>query len=98
MPNVTAIGYAGKILRVDLSGQKTGSDELDEKTVEKWVGGVGFGAKYLYEEVSPGVQWDDPENRLVWTTGPLAGTGVAGWPWRNPGRWRLFRWGRHGRW
>jgi len=78
MPDVTAIGYAGKILRVDLSGQKIGSDGLDRKTVEKWVGGVGFGAKYLYEEVLPGTQWDDPENRLVWTSGPLAGTGVAG--------------------
>ena len=78
MLDLTTIGYTGKILRVDLSGQKIGLDELDQKTVEKWVGGVGFGAKYLYEEVSPGVQWDDPENRLVWTTGPLAGTGVAG--------------------
>jgi len=38
MQDVTAIGYAGKILRVDLSGQKIGSDELDQKTVEKWVG------------------------------------------------------------
>jgi aldehyde:ferredoxin oxidoreductase len=78
MPDLTTIGYAGKILRVDLSDQKIGSDELDQKTVEKWVGGVGFGAKYLYDEVPPGVQWDDPENRLVWTSGPMAGTGVAG--------------------
>jgi aldehyde:ferredoxin oxidoreductase len=39
---------------------------------------VGLGAKYLYEEVQPGVGWDHPDNRLIWTTGPLAGTDVAG--------------------
>jgi len=78
MADIKAMGYVGKILRVDLSNTGIGTDDLDLKTVEKWVGGVGFGAKYLFEEVPPGVEWDDPENRLVWTTGPLAGTGVAG--------------------
>ena len=71
-------GYTGKILRVDLSQNRIWVETLDEKTLRKWVGGVGLGAKYLYEEVSPGVQWSDPENRLIWTTGPLAGSGVLG--------------------
>ncbi|MEW6671275.1 MAG: aldehyde ferredoxin oxidoreductase C-terminal domain-containing protein [Thermodesulfobacteriota bacterium] len=78
MADVTKIGYAGKILRVNLSEEKTWTEDLDEATVRKWVGGAGLGAKYLYEEVPPGVKWSDPENRLIWTTGPLAGTGVAG--------------------
>ena len=42
------------------------------------MGGVGIGTKYLFEEVPPGVDWSDPQNRLIWTTGPLAGTVVAG--------------------
>ena len=71
-------GYTGKILRVDLSQNRIWVETLDEKTLRKWVGGVGLGAKYLYEEVPPGVQWSDPENRLIWTTGPLAGSGVMG--------------------
>ncbi|MBW2154893.1 MAG: hypothetical protein JRH18_24955 [Deltaproteobacteria bacterium] len=78
MTELTKIGYAGKVLRVDLTEGKTWSEELDEATVKKWVGGIGLGAKYLYEEVPPGVQWSDPQNRLIWTTGPLAGTDVAG--------------------
>ena len=78
MTDLTTIGYAGKILRVDLSSGKTWTEDLDELTIRKWVGGVGLGTKYLYEEVPPGVEWDDPENRLIWTTGPLAGTGVDG--------------------
>ena len=78
MTEITKIGYAGKILRVDLTGSKIWAEELDMPTVKKWLGGVGLGAKYLYQEVVPGVKWSDPENRLIWTTGPLAGTGVAG--------------------
>jgi len=71
-------GYAGNILRVDLSSGRRWGEDLDERMVKKWVGGVGVGAAYLYDEVSPGVEWSDPENRLIWTTGPLAGSGVFG--------------------
>jgi aldehyde:ferredoxin oxidoreductase len=71
-------GYLGKLLRVDLSLKETSIEELGRSFVEKWVGGVGFGAKYLYDEVPVGVGWSDPENRLIWTSGPLAGSGVYG--------------------
>ncbi|MGQ9676005.1 MAG: aldehyde ferredoxin oxidoreductase family protein [Chloroflexota bacterium] len=71
-------GFVGRILRVDLTEGKTSVEELDEATLKKWVGGAGLGAKYLYDEVPPGVKWSDPENRLIWTTGPLAGSGVSG--------------------
>lgn len=71
-------GYLGKILRVDLSEGRSWTEELDETTLKTWVGGVGLGAKYLYDEVPPGVEWSDPENRLIWATGPLAGSGYSG--------------------
>ncbi len=71
-------GYTGKILRVDLSKGTVSIEELDQAFIEKWVGGVGFGAKYLYDEVPPGVEWSDPENRMIWASGPLAGSGVYG--------------------
>ena len=78
MTELTGIGYSGNILRVDLTGEKIRQEPLDEATVKKWVGGVGLGTKYLYDEVPPGVKWSDPQNRLIWTAGPLAGTGVDG--------------------
>ncbi len=71
-------GYAGKILRVDLTNERISEEVLDEATLRKWVGGVGFGAKYLYDEVSPRVQWKDPENLLIIASGPLGGTKVGG--------------------
>jgi aldehyde:ferredoxin oxidoreductase len=43
-----------------------------------YIGGVGLGAKILWEEVPPEVTWDHPDNRLVMATGPLAGLPVWG--------------------
>ena len=71
-------GWAGKILRVDLTEARTWTEDIEIDTAKKWVGGVGLAAKYIFEEVPPGVEWNDPENRLIINTGPLAGTGVAG--------------------
>ena len=61
-------GYLGRILRVDLSAGETSVMELDRSTIEKWVGGVGFGAKYLYEEVPTGIEWSDSKNVMIVTT------------------------------
>jgi aldehyde:ferredoxin oxidoreductase len=78
MPDLNVGGYVGRILRVDLAQKRSWVESLDEKTLQKWVGGAGLGVKYLYAEVPPAVQWYDPKNRLIWTTGPLAGSGVMG--------------------
>jgi aldehyde:ferredoxin oxidoreductase len=71
-------GYVGRVLRVDLSNSRTAVEELNRSFIEKWVGGVGFGAKYLWDEVPAGVKWSDPGNSLIWSPGPLAGSGVYG--------------------
>jgi aldehyde:ferredoxin oxidoreductase len=71
-------GYMGKILRVDLSNENTITENFDEKTYRKYIGGVGIGIKILYDEVPPGTSWSDPENRLILATGPLNGTTVPG--------------------
>lgn len=71
-------GYAGKLLRVDLSKEQITEEKLDEATARKYLGGTGIGAKYLYEEVPAGVEWSDEGNRLIMATGPLGGTRVGG--------------------
>ena len=71
-------GYAGKLLRVDLSREQITEEIIDEETARKYIGGTGIGAKYLYEEVPPGVEWSDEANRIIIATGPLGGTAVGG--------------------
>lgn len=73
-----AYGYNGRILRVDLTNGKMVSESLDEATLRKHVGGASLGIKFLYDEVPPGIEWDDPENRLFIGSGPLGGTRIEG--------------------
>jgi aldehyde:ferredoxin oxidoreductase len=78
MPSDPLGGYTGTILRVDLSAKKVSSEKWDAKTMADYVGGTGLGAKILYQEVPPGIEWNDPENRLIFASGPLAGTAING--------------------
>jgi aldehyde:ferredoxin oxidoreductase len=71
-------GYTGNVLRVDLTAGTTSIERSSERFIETWVGGVGFGARILHDQVPPGVAWDAPENRMVWSAGPLGGSGVYG--------------------
>ncbi len=71
-------GYRLNILRVNLTTGTSRMEEIDDETARKYVGGTGLGAKYLYEEVPARVKWSDPENIMMWFTGPLAGTRVSG--------------------
>ncbi|MFC1949765.1 aldehyde ferredoxin oxidoreductase family protein [Chloroflexota bacterium] len=71
-------GYNGQILRVDLTRQQITEEELDQETARKYFGGTGLGISILYKEVPPGVQWSDPENRIIFASGPLGGTRVMG--------------------
>jgi len=70
--------YTLKMLRVDLSRNQVTAEEIDADVARLTVGGTGIEARLLYNEVPPGIEWSDAENRLMWFTGPLAGTRVAG--------------------
>ncbi|MBI2958070.1 MAG: hypothetical protein HYY32_04420 [Chloroflexi bacterium] len=74
----TLYGYAGKLLRVDLSSGALTDEPIDPQTARKFVGGTGIGTKVLYDEVPPGVEWSDAENRLIIASGPLGGTSYHG--------------------
>ena len=71
-------GYAGKLLRVNLTDGTFKDETFDESTLRKYVGGAALGVKILYEEVSPDVEWSDPENKLIMASGPLGGTPFPG--------------------
>ncbi len=66
-------GWVGKILRVDLTEGKTYEMPTSDY-LPKFLGGRGLGAKICWDEVPPEVGAFDPDNRLVFATGPLQGT------------------------
>ena len=67
------LGYGGKILRVNLSNGKISSEPLPDKLARDYLGGRGFAAKILYDELKPGIDPLGPENKLVVASGPMSG-------------------------
>ena len=78
MDSTQLYGYAGRLLRIDLSEGKVRIEETQPEMLRKFLGGVGYGAKLLYDEVPAGIDPLSSENKLVFTTGPLTGTGAPG--------------------
>jgi len=75
-------GYAGDILRVNLSDGNV--DRLPTQVyADLFLGGRGIAAKIYWDEVSPSIHAFDPENRLIFMTGPVAGVpGFGGSRWQ----------------
>lgn len=69
----TEYGWTGRLLRVDLTHEEW-SIEKTERLAKKFIGGTGFGYKILWDEITPEVGALDPDNRLIFATGPLTGT------------------------
>ena len=68
-------GWAGKVLHVDLATGRTRTEDTVEK-YKDFLGGTGIGYKEMWDEVPPGTKPYDPENKVIFAVGPLAGTGA----------------------
>ena len=70
-------GWAGTILRIDLSSRKISKVPLNDDLKNKYLGGRGINVRLLYDEVKPGTIGLDPDNVLIFGTGPITGTMTA---------------------
>jgi aldehyde:ferredoxin oxidoreductase len=61
-------GYAGSILRVDLSSASFRPEPLPDSLVKNFIGGRGFVAKLLFDELAPAIDAFDPQNMLIAAT------------------------------
>lgn len=68
-------GY-GKTLDIDLATGSITRKEVDAEYARKYLGGVGFGMKMLWDEVGIDVDPYSPENIVVFANGPFTGTHV----------------------
>ncbi|MBN2324154.1 MAG: aldehyde ferredoxin oxidoreductase family protein [Spirochaetes bacterium] len=66
--------YPGRLLRVDLSSGVSSVEAIDPAVLRSFVGGRGLGAYLLYTEVPADTDPMGPENKLIFTNGPLVGT------------------------
>lgn len=66
-------GYTDKTLYINV-----GTNEIKEKAVpaemkEKFIGGKGYGLRLLWDATKPETKWDDPENEINISSGPIGG-------------------------
>lgn len=71
-------GYTGKILRVNLSKNEMSCEETHDKIAYNFIGGRGYAAWILYNEVDFKVDPLSEENTIIFMTGPFTGTDVPG--------------------
>jgi aldehyde:ferredoxin oxidoreductase len=74
----TLYGYAGRILRVNLTSGVITTEEPQPGFYRQYVGGRGFIVHTLLREVPAGADPLGPENRLVFAAGPITGVPLAG--------------------
>jgi aldehyde:ferredoxin oxidoreductase len=70
--------YQGRMLNIDLTEGKARVEEFDERFARKYVGGVGFGFRLLYDHLDPRVDPLSEQNILVFASGPLSATSFMG--------------------
>nr|WP_272879023.1 aldehyde ferredoxin oxidoreductase C-terminal domain-containing protein [Clostridium sp. Cult2] len=66
-------GYNGRTLYINLTNNEIKEKEVTNTMKDKLIGGRGFGLWYLWNAVTPETKWDDPENEIVISTGPIGG-------------------------
>ncbi|MBX2869291.1 MAG: aldehyde ferredoxin oxidoreductase family protein [Acidiferrobacterales bacterium] len=68
------MSWQKKILRVDLTAGTAVSEPLNMEWAEQFLGSRGLATKYLWEEMDPAADPLGPDNKLIFSTGPLTGT------------------------
>ncbi|MGA9261106.1 MAG: aldehyde ferredoxin oxidoreductase N-terminal domain-containing protein, partial [Desulfobacterales bacterium] len=75
--NSLCYGWCGKILKVDLSSEVI--SEIDTHPyADRFLGGRGIATRLYWEYVPATARAFDPENHLIFMTGPLTATGAQG--------------------
>jgi aldehyde:ferredoxin oxidoreductase len=71
-------GYWGKILWIDLTGQKTFIEEFDDAYARKFLGGAGMAVEIVSRKVNQYTNPLSPQNVLVFATGPFQASSQSG--------------------
>jgi aldehyde:ferredoxin oxidoreductase len=69
-------GYHGKFLEVNLNNLQTQEIPLSEEDLKKFIGGSALAAKLIYNHIKDGIDPLEPNNPLVFSTGPFTGTSI----------------------
>jgi aldehyde:ferredoxin oxidoreductase len=71
-------GFHNRLLRIDLSTQRSRHEQIPDSVIEGSLGGKGLGSHFLLEENPVGVHPFDPKSRFIIAVGPVTGTRMWG--------------------
>jgi aldehyde:ferredoxin oxidoreductase len=71
-------GLNGRILRVNLTTGKSTVEVFSENYARKFIGGKGLAIDLLYKELEPRLDPLGPENKLIFSLGPINAAGIPG--------------------
>jgi aldehyde:ferredoxin oxidoreductase len=66
-------GYNNRTLYVNVGDQRIEEKPVSQQMKDKFVGGKGFGLRLLWDGTKPDTRWNDPENEIVISGGPVCG-------------------------
>jgi aldehyde:ferredoxin oxidoreductase len=66
-------GYTDKILYINVGSNECLTKDVPPVMKEKFIGGKGYGLRLLWDATRPETKWDDPENEIVISSGPIGG-------------------------
>ncbi len=67
-------GYANQTLYIDLSRNFIEIRPVSRQMKDVFIGGKGFDLWLLWQAVKPDTKWNDPENAICISSGPMGGT------------------------
>ncbi len=67
-------GYTDQSLRINLDANDIIIKPIEEKIKDKFIGGKGYDLWLMWNAVSGDTKWNDPENAICISSGPLGGT------------------------
>jgi len=66
-------GYTDKVLYINISDNEIKEKAVPAEMKEKFIGGKGYGLRLLWDGTKPDTKWNDPENEINISSGPIGG-------------------------
>ena len=72
-PSLPDKGYNNRSLYVNVGTLEVKEKPVTQQMKDVFIGGRGFGLWHLWNAVKPTTRWNDPENEIIISPGPVAG-------------------------
>jgi aldehyde:ferredoxin oxidoreductase len=72
-PSLPERGYTNRTLYINVGSLEVSEKPVTQQMKDVFIGGRGFGLWYLWNAVKPTTRWNDPENEIVISPGPVSG-------------------------